>query len=82
MSLSFGDKELLVLSDYMKVSTIRVYDFDQIMRKKDDETPKVTLQITAKKEQAFNYAIWGPLNKSIYVATDQGRVIVFDKEGN
>jgi WD40 repeat protein len=26
----------------------------------------------------FNYAVWGALNKTIYVATTHGRVMVFD----
>ena len=52
------------------------------MKRKDDEQPKVTLQITGKKEQVFNHVTWGPLNKSIYVATDLGRVLVFDLQGN
>ena len=78
VSLSFGDKELLTLSDYQKISTIRVFDFDQVLRRKEDEPARMTLQIDGKKETTFNHAVWGPLNKSIYVATTTGHILVFD----
>lgn len=71
-----------MLSDYQKVSTIRVFDFEHILRKKEDEQAKITLQIDGTKDFAFTYAIWGPLNKSIYVATDKGRILVYDTNGN
>lgn len=80
--LNFGDRELLTLSDYQKVSTIRVFDFEQILRKKDDEAAKCTLTISGAKDVVFNHAVWGPLNKSIYVATSTGQVLVFDTQGN
>lgn len=70
VSLSFGDKELMTLSDYQKVSTIRVFDVEHILRRKEDESLRQTLQIDGKKEVTFNHVLWGPLNKSIYVATN------------
>ena len=60
----------MTLSDYQKVSTIRVFDVEHILRRKEDESLRQTLQIDGKKEVTFNHVLWGPLNKSIYVATN------------
>lgn len=81
VSLSFGEKEIFTLSDYQKVSTIRVFDFEQVLRKKEDEPAKLILQIDGKKDVTFNHAVWGPLNKTIYVATTSGEILVYDMQG-
>lgn len=72
----------MTLSDYQKVSTIFVFDFEQVLRRKEDEPVRHTLQIDGKKEVTFNHAVWGPLNKTIYVATNHGHILVFDMQGN
>jgi translation initiation factor 3 subunit I len=82
VSLSFGEKEIFTLSDYQKVSTIRVFDFEQVLRKKEDEPAKMILQIDGKKDVTFNHAVWGPLNKTIYVATTTGEILIYDLQGN
>ena len=41
-------------------------------------TPKVIKEINPTQNQEFTYAVWGPLNKTLYVGTRSGHVLIID----
>ena len=44
----------------------------------EENTPKPVKEITATNQTEFTYACWGPLNKTIFVGTKSGRVMIID----
>ena len=57
---------------------MRVYDFKQALNK-DAEGIK---EIAGPQDYIITQASWGPLNKTMYVATDKGRFIIHDWEND
>ena len=79
VSLAFGDKLIFCLYEHEKKSSIRVFDFEDILKRGDISEPAKSVgQIDGTKDFSYNYAVWGPLNKTIYVATNTGKVMIFD----
>ena len=64
--------------DHNKRSYVRVYDFKQALNK-DAEGIK---EIAGPQDYIITQASWGPLNKTMYVATDKGRFIIHDWEND
>ena len=48
--------------------------------KRDDEVMKHDFQLNGPKDHIVNKAVWGPLDKSIYYGTNEGRLIHYDLE--
>jgi WD40 repeat protein len=73
-----GDQQFLILYDHNKRSYIRVYDFKKALQKNVDGEK----EITGPEDHIITQASWGPLNKTMYVATDKGRFLIHDWENN
>jgi hypothetical protein len=71
-----GDQKFLIVYDSQKKSYISVYDFKQALNK-NAEGEK---QIEGPQDYIITQASWGPLNKTMYIATDKGRFIIHDWE--
>ena len=41
-------------------------------------TPKVVKEITPGQSQEFTNVVWGPLNKTLYVGTKTGQLLIID----
>lgn len=79
VAIAFGDKQFLVLYQEQKKSYIRVFDLANCIKSHEDgNTPKVIATIPGSTDFEYTYCVWGPLNKSIFVSTDKGRVIQID----
>ena len=78
VELSLGDKQFLVVSDDKKKSTIRIYDFQKALGG-DSKPEKV---IPGPDDMICNQVSWGPLNKTLYMVTDSGRMLVYDLSKN
>jgi len=62
-----------------RVTFIRIYDVANILAGGTGEnTPKPVKEITALNQQEFTCAVWGPLNKTLYVGTKTGKVQIID----
>lgn len=79
MGLSFGDKQVFVLYDHEKVSNIRVYDFQDVV---SSDAPKPTHEIKGNRDSIYNHVKWGPLNKTLLIATNDGQLLVHDLSSN
>jgi len=75
VSLSFGDKQLLVLFDLERVSHVRVYDMNEVLR---EDAPKHSFEIKGTRDATWTHAKWYRLNKSIIVSTNTGQLIMYD----
>ena len=76
---SLGDKMYLVAYELDKMSYVDVYDFQKTMSGKDTKEALITT-ITLPKDQSVTCAKWGPLNKTIYIATLSGRFMIVSVE--
>lgn len=65
--------------DHSKRSYIRVYNFKDALAGK---VPEGELEIAGPQDHMITQASWGPLNKTIYIATDKGRFLIHDLETN
>jgi WD40 repeat protein len=85
VELAYSDKQFLVLyEDNQRQSFIRVYNTkDALDWGKKEGSPKCVAQIKGPKDHTINDAKFGPLDQSIYYATDKGRILKwnFDNEG-
>jgi len=70
---SLGDKTFVAVTDQVLgyLPTVCIWDVNQSQR-----SPQ--LEITGKNETKILQATWGPLNKSILTANEDGRVIIYD----
>ena len=58
-----------------KLTYIRIYEMANVLSGATSEnTPKVVKEITPSNMQEFTCAVWGPLNKTLYVATKTGKI--------
>ena len=71
---------------YDGLSHFRIFDLQASLNRgvntdenKDDQnTPKVVKEIKSSSENIYTSALWGPLNKTIYVATNSGKLLSLD----
>ena len=79
VALAFGDKQFLCLYQHEKRSHIRIFDLANCLKcAQDENTPKVLQTISGNKDYEFTSVVWGPLNKTLYVSNDKGKVFCFD----
>jgi len=68
--------------DLKNVSYIRIHDLPSILSAaaagKEIEEPKVITEIEASQDYLFTHAVWGPLNKSLFVATSNGKLLEYN----
>ena len=65
--------------DLEKRSYVRIYDTQKAL---DGKYTKETCEkeVVGPQDHLITQVSWGPLNKSLYIATDKGRVIIHDLE--
>ena len=61
-----------------KITYIRIYNLADLISAGSENTPKVVKEIAASASTEFTCASWGPLNKTLYVATKTGKVMIID----
>ena len=64
--------------DDKKKSYIRIFDFKSACEGKNEPLK----EIQGPDEHLVNQVSWGPLNKTLYIATDKGKLILHDIETN
>lgn len=74
VEFALGDKKFLVLYDHEGKSYVRIYDFESALRGEN----KPEKEIQGPEDHFINQASWGPLNETIYIATDKGRMVLHD----
>ena len=78
VQLAYGDKQFFLIYMDNKATAIRVYDLATVIAGGTTEnTPKPTKEIPSSQHE-FTCAVWGPLNKTLYVGTKAGRVLIID----
>lgn len=80
VALSYGDRQFFIIFIDQKVTTIRVYNLADVIASGNDieNTPKVVKEFCATNGNEFVNACWGPLNKSLYVASKSGKIQIID----
>jgi translation initiation factor 3 subunit I len=75
LGLSYGDKQFFLMYVNAKITYIRIYDMAAVLSAgiSSENTPKPTKEFTAATHE-YTCAAWGPLNKTLYVATKTGKV--------
>jgi len=70
---SLGDKTFVAVTDQVLgyLPTVCIWDVNQSQR-------SPILEITGKNETKILQAAWGPLNKTIVTANEDGRVVIYD----
>jgi len=75
VQLSFGDRQFFLIFMDKKVTSIRIYDLATVIAGGTiDNTPKPVKEIPSINYQEFTCAVWGPLNKTLYVGTKTGKL--------
>eukprot|EP01118_Nematostelium_gracile_P007367 TRINITY_DN2401_c0_g1_i1.p1 TRINITY_DN2401_c0_g1~~TRINITY_DN2401_c0_g1_i1.p1 ORF type:complete len:321 (-),score=84.46 TRINITY_DN2401_c0_g1_i1:54-1016(-) len=77
VEFGLGDKQFITSADQLLdyLPTINIYDVNSSVRS--------ILTIQNKKETKILQATWGPLNRTILAATEDGRIIIYDtRNGN
>jgi hypothetical protein len=69
----------MVMYENEKQTHINIYDFDKVIGGHNNESA-LYKQIVIPKENIITQVSWGPLNKSLYLATNKGRIILLDIE--
>ena len=82
VGLAFGDKEFFVMYQHDHKSCIRIFDLANSLKcgveETKENTPKVKQQITGSSDYEFTSCVWGPLNKTLYVSSNLGKVLQID----
>jgi len=80
VSLSQGERYFLATTDAVLgySATIQIFSFSDDP-KRVSETPLFVMDLKPSRAKILD-ANWGPLNRHIFAATDDGRVLVFDVE--
>jgi translation initiation factor 3 subunit I len=84
---AFGDQKLFCMYDHEKRSYIRIYNFKDLLTGVEKGVcagadVKEIQEIQGSKDYLFTTAVWGPRNKSLIIATNNGRVIYYDLESS
>ena len=66
----------MVLYDHNKRSYVRIYDLEKAL-KGDGEPVK---EIAGPSDHLITQVSWGPLNQTLYISTDKGKMILHDIE--
>jgi len=84
VQLSLSDKQFIVVfDDRNRQTTMRIYNVkDALDWGVREGSPDPVYEIQAPRDHGINEARWGPLDKSIYYCTDQGRLLKYDLETN
>jgi translation initiation factor 3 subunit I len=77
VEFSFGNKQVLAVTDSVlgKLATIFIYEMEDDIR---ELSSKPVLDIVSRGEGKVLQATWGPLNKTILAAGEDGKVHVYD----
>ena len=78
VEFALGDSKFLIVFDHNKRSYIRVYDLKSALAGKVE----CEKEIAGPQDHLITQASWGPLNKTMYIATDKGRFIIHDWEND
>jgi WD40 repeat protein len=78
VEFALGDGKFLIVFDHAKRSYIHIFNFKDALAGKN--APE--LSIEGPQDHIITQASWGPLNKTLYIATDKGRFIIHDLETN
>ena len=80
IQLSYGDKQFFLIYMDKKNTYLAIYDFNTVLNSgtSQDNTPKAVKEINPGNQTEFVAAAWGPLNKTLYVATKTGRLSIID----
>jgi WD40 repeat protein len=78
VEMALGDQKFLVVYDHSKRSYIRIYDFKRALGKDADGEK----EIAGPQDHLITQSSWGPLNKTLYIATDKGRFLIHDWEND
>jgi WD40 repeat protein len=60
-----------------KTTGIRIFDFASVLNS-GDNAPKIVKEITPNAVTEYTCAVWGPLNKTLYVGTKTGKIQIID----
>jgi len=76
VEFAYGDREFLSATDQVLGyrSSIKIWDLSSSGR----VNPKPQLEFLPKNDAKIIQAAWGPLNRTIFTAHEDGRIIVFD----
>ena len=78
IEFGLGDQKFLILYDHNKKSYVRTYDFKAALAKNADGLQ----EIAGPQDHIITQSSWGPLNKTLYAATDKGRFLIHDIESD
>jgi len=72
---ALGDREFLTITDQVigHKSTIRIWDVAS-----NSKTAKPSIEYAPKNEAKIIQALWGPLNRNIITANEDGKIIIYD----
>lgn len=79
VSLAYGDKQFFVMYRDGKTIYLRIFDLDNVLKcATSGDTPKVIKQIDGIGDTHYTHAVWGALNKTIYMSTNKGNLMTVD----
>jgi DNA-directed RNA polymerase alpha subunit len=80
VEFALGDDKFLIVFEKKKKSIIRIQDMKSAL--KGENTSDHVVEVEGPQDHIITQASWGPLNQTLYIATDKGRVIIHDLESN
>lgn len=79
VGLSFGDKQFFIMYREMKTICLKIFDLQQVLAAAaNGEQPKEVRTIMGNTDTYYTHAVWGALNKTIYWATQHGKMLAID----
>jgi translation initiation factor 3 subunit I len=73
VSLAYGDKQFFVMYRKDKIIYLRLFDVANCLKAAETgDTPKVVKEIKCRPDTHYTHAVWGALNKTIYLSTNTG----------
>jgi hypothetical protein len=79
VAMSYSDKQVLVIFEDKKINYIRIYEFADIM-KENNENARYTEIVSSDSDIAYTDCVWGPLDKTLYISTNRGKILVYNVE--
>ncbi|CDW80688.1 eukaryotic translation initiation factor 3 subunit i-like [Stylonychia lemnae] len=76
VEFALGDQQFLVVYEHAKRSYIRIQDTASAL--KGQTNPDGVFEVEGPQDHLITQASWGPLNQTLYIATNKGKFYIHD----
>ena len=80
VEFALGDDKFLIVYEQKRKSFVRIQDMKSALH--GENTSDAIVEVEGPQDHVITQASWGPLNQTLYIVTDKGRVLIHDLASN